>query len=151
MRIRTIISAFLPVGIFPMDGQLVTQQCFQSLPEFAIDDPPMTMMELGKDAYSMPMVKFVGLRPIPSTADRGRELLKRDDSLLSFCFRCRLNVNFGIYFRSNLSRFISGDDLISLRRFWQRRRLWIQKRQGWQVQRRRRVPLLLQQEWQSWW
>ena len=88
MRIRTIISAFLPVGIFPMDGQLVMQQCFQSLPEVAIDDPPMTMMELGKDAYSMSMVKFVGLRPTLSTANRGREMLKRNDSLFSFCFRC---------------------------------------------------------------
>jgi len=69
MRIRTIISAVLAATILPRDGQLLAQQHLRSLPEVAIDDPPMTMIELGKDAYSMSMVKFVGLRPTPSTAD----------------------------------------------------------------------------------
>ena len=63
------------------------------------DDPSMSM---GKDASSMSMMESVGLRPTPSPADRGRELLKRNDSLYSFCSRfslCRLNLNFGIHFR----------------------------------------------------
>ena len=82
MRLRTIISTFLAAAILPTDGQLVVQQRLRSLPEVGKDDPPMTMMELGKEPSSMSMMEFVDLSP----TDLERELLKRNDSLFSFCF-----------------------------------------------------------------